>query len=207
MPREQISINIPKEWNENMKHGRCWCGKDHSEFEKGQKFYCSPAHAREYSKRIKYWSVFKDEILAEHGEICIVCKKTDAIWKQEQEELKHKAFFKIANEHPKPINEARSIMLAELQEQFEKIMDDAYVFDNFPWRLREMYPEFPDERYVFEKEYFVLEIDHIKAVALGGEMWDKKNLQVLCNFCHRKKTKEDIKKIKIMKKQEKNQIL
>ena len=62
MPREQISVDIPDEWNENMKHGMCWCGKDHTQFEKGQKFYCSLSHSKEYSKRIKYWSTFREEI-------------------------------------------------------------------------------------------------------------------------------------------------
>jgi len=200
LPREQISINIPKEWNENMKHGRCWCGKDHNEFDKGQKFYCSEVHAKEYSKRIKYWSNFKDEVLAEHGEICVACGKTDAVWKKEQEKLEHEAFLKVAKEHHKAINEARSILLSELQEQFDKIMDDAYVFDNFPWRLREMHRDLPDSRDVFDKQWFVLEVDHKIPVGAGGEMWNKENLQVLCNFCHKKKTKLDLKKIKEYKK-------
>lgn len=202
MPREQISIDIPQEWNENMKHGRCWCGKDHSEFDKLQKFYCSKDHADQYAKRIKYWSNFKDEVLAELGEVCVACGKTDEVWKKEQKELKHNAYLKIAKEHPKAINEARSILLAELQEQFEKIMDDAYVYRHFPWKLKKIYPLLPDTVDVFDRQYFVLEVDHKIPVGAGGEMWDKKNLQVLCNFCHKKKTKLDLKQIKEYKKNE-----
>ena len=26
---------------ENLKNGKCWCGKDRSEFQKGMKVYCS----------------------------------------------------------------------------------------------------------------------------------------------------------------------
>lgn len=36
-----------------------------------------------------------------------------------------------------------------------------------------------------------LEIDHIKALINGGDMWDKNNLRVLCHKCHVKKTKHD----------------
>lgn len=38
-----------------------------------------------------------------------------------------------------------------------------------------------------------LEVDHIKAIMNGGEMWDENNLQILCKECHNKKTKEDFK--------------
>lgn len=37
-----------------------------------------------------------------------------------------------------------------------------------------------------------LEVDHIKAVVNGGEMWDEKNLQTLCHACHVWKTKNDL---------------
>jgi len=44
-----------------------------------------------------------------------------------------------------------------------------------------------------------LEVDHIKAVALGGNIFDMDNLQTLCHECHANKTKRDIEKINIMK--------
>ena len=34
-------------------------------------------------------------------------------------------------------------------------------------------------------------VDHIVPVNLGGDMWDIKNLQVLCQQCHNEKTKID----------------
>ena len=43
-------------------------------------------------------------------------------------------------------------------------------------------------------ENFYLEVDHIEPICKGGDMWDEKNLQTICNFCHKKKTKEDVKK-------------
>lgn len=50
-----------------------------------------------------------------------------------------------------------------------------------------------------------LEVDHIKPYALGGKMWDKDNLQVLCYECHKEKTKLDIKKIAELRAIKKNQ--
>ena len=41
-----------------------------------------------------------------------------------------------------------------------------------------------------------LEVDHIIPVAITGKVFDKDNCQVLCNTCHKKKTKKDLKKIK-----------
>lgn len=34
-----------------------------------------------------------------------------------------------------------------------------------------------------------LEVDHIREVANGGDMWDESNLQTLCRKCHKAKTK------------------
>ncbi len=39
------------------------------------------------------------------------------------------------------------------------------------------------------------EIDHILAIALGGNNWDLENLQLLCHDCHKKKTRKDIYRI------------
>ena len=40
------------------------------------------------------------------------------------------------------------------------------------------------------------EVDHIKAIALGGNNWDLRNLQLLCRECHINKTRKDIYKIR-----------
>lgn len=53
--------------------------------------------------------------------------------------------------------------------------------------------------------------DHIKPIALGGDEWNKKNIQTLCNKCNKTKTKEDHKNIakqrRIDKIQDKNKVL
>ena len=45
--------------------------------------------------------------------------------------------------------------------------------------------------------------DHIKAIALGGDEWDMKNIQTLCEKCNKIKTKEDAKKIAQLRRNEK----
>ena len=43
------------------------------------------------------------------------------------------------------------------------------------------------------REY--LEVDHIIPIACGGDMHNFGNLQVLCKWCHKKKTIQDLKAI------------
>jgi 5-methylcytosine-specific restriction endonuclease McrA len=34
-------------------------------------------------------------------------------------------------------------------------------------------------------------VDHIKPINQGGSIWNKDNLQTLCNRCHNKKSAKD----------------
>jgi len=45
------------------------------------------------------------------------------------------------------------------------------------------------------KPYLDGDADHIEPIALGGDQWDLDNLQTLCRECHKKKTREDIRRI------------
>ena len=193
MVREQIKVDIPDEWLENMKHGRCWCGKDHTEFEDNQKFYCSKAHADDYAKRIQYWSSFKTQILERDKQTCVRCGRNKENFDEEQLKLEHKYFQEKAKLYPKAIAMGRAIKLKELQEHYEEIMNDAWIMEHMDWEVRE---ELDLPRISFNKEWFNVEVDHIKAVALGGGMWDINNMQTLCVGCHKLKTKEDMKKLK-----------
>ena len=47
---------------------------------------------------------------------------------------------------------------------------------------------------------YVEALDHVVPVALGGAEFERNNLQLLCRYCHNLKTKEDVKKISILKK-------
>jgi 5-methylcytosine-specific restriction endonuclease McrA len=47
--------------------------------------------------------------------------------------------------------------------------------------------------------------DHIIPIAIGGEEYDLENVQTLCIKCNKIKTKEDIKKIALYRRQDKHQ--
>lgn len=48
--------------------------------------------------------------------------------------------------------------------------------------------------------------DHIIPIAVGGEEYDLDNIQTLCVKCHKEKTKEDMKRISIYRKQSPEQL-
>ena len=57
-------------------------------------------------------------------------------------------------------------------------------------------------------DYSELEADHIIPIALGGDQWDKSNIQTLCYYCHKIKTKSDMKNIRIfLTKEEKQEMI
>jgi len=46
-----------------------------------------------------------------------------------------------------------------------------------------------------DRQTIATEIDHIKAIAEGGDKWDRDNLQPLCSDCHKRKSvRETIRK-------------
>lgn len=44
------------------------------------------------------------------------------------------------------------------------------------------------------------DVDHIIAISLGGECFDRENVRTLCQDCHKIKTKEDMKKLSFHRK-------
>lgn len=196
-------VDIPDEWMENMKHGRCWCGVDHTKFDKGQKYYCTKAHADEYSKRITYWSDFKDEILERDNHTCTKCGMNEEKFDAKELQREREFHLQIAKQYPNAIKLGRAILLKNLQQEYEKIMDDAYVADNLPYQVK-------DDQQIewkithFDKQHFYEEVDHEIPVALGGPMWDPENLHTMCYDCHKEKTKEDMIKIRARKANEKS---
>jgi len=48
--------------------------------------------------------------------------------------------------------------------------------------------------------------DHIIPIAIGGEEYDLENIQSLCNECNKVKTKKDMQKISLYRKQDESQI-
>jgi len=191
-PRENIKYDIPKEWIENFKKGCCpVCGKTKFEFNKGMKVYCSKKCRNLYSERIYTWQERRDKVLKERGEKCEKCKKTKEQLTKYMEEYKKKRKEEYILEHPEVLELERKRLMDQAEETYQKALnltaDDIYVYD-----LKKL-----------PYSYNTFEIDHKKAVALGGDMFDEKNLQVLCYTCHKEKTKEDMKKIVLLRKKEK----
>ena len=95
------------------------------------------------------------------------------------------------------IEKERIQQLNELESKYQKIMSDDYLIK---FELSNRYSDLPDglpsapEEDNWTEDRF--EVDHILAVSLGGDMWDKKNLQILCSTDHKKKTAEDMKKLR-----------
>lgn len=200
MAREQTLYDIPDEWKENLRVGHCWCGKPRAEFDKRQKIYCSQEHADEYGKRVKIWSIFKNNFLEKCGRTCSICGMTEEQWDKQEQAKEIEFYNNLVIEYKDAIEFERARKLVELQKQLDKINDDAEILKDMSWHTREAFdiPQGYDSR--FHKEHFQIEVDHINAVSLGGDMWDENNLRPLCNSCHKVKTKEDMHKLKFARK-------
>jgi len=200
LSREQTLYDIPDDWKANLRVGHCWCGKPRAEFDARQKIYCSQSHADEYSKRVKIWSVFKDKFLEKNGRVCSECSMTEEKWQTIQEQKEREFYGSMVSEFKDAIEFERSRRLIELQKDYERIFDDVEIFMNMGYHTKEAFhvPAGYERRY--HKEYFQIEVDHKIAVSLGGEMWDENNLRPLCNQCHKKKTKQDMHKLKYVRK-------
>lgn len=75
---------------------------------------------------------------------------------------------------------------------------------NHSWRRSKLARQ---KKYICDKcgikclDYYIL--DHIKPIALGGEEFDEKNLQILCKDCDKIKTRQDHKDIAKLRRTEK----
>ena len=199
MPREAMKDDYTQEEINNLESGKCWCGKPKLEFDKGMKVYCCKEHYRDWYRRTVPWSIFKDEVLEEMGKKCAGCGCTPESLKKKQKS-KYSDWIKLVKNNPECmllVQNERVKQLNELEERYQKIMDNDYLIkmelgSRFG-ELPEGIPRAPEEDNWTEDRF---EVDHIIAVSLDGEMWDKKNLQILCYRCHKKKTSADMKILK-----------
>ena len=193
-PRENIKYDIPKEWVENFKKGCCpVCAKTKFEFDKGMKVYCSPKCRELYGERIYTWQEKRDKILKKNGKKCEKCFKTQKQLSKYKDEYKIEQKKKYLESHPELLEQRRKELMEEAEEKYQQALnlkpEDLFLY-------REI-PELP-------WSYDTFEVDHITPVALGGDMFDEENLQVLCYTCHKEKTKKDMKEIANLRKREKN---
>ena len=194
--REPMKNDVPELWRQRAKAGLCpVCGKTQQKFKKRMRVYCSPKCRDKYASKYTFWTTERNNFLKEHGKTCDICGTTPEKIKQYNEEGYKKAVKEwLTNpKNKKILEEKRDESLVELSKYFEerynKIMDDADFFDYVMW----------DERHELKQGYNIrvgFDVDHITALCNGGEMWDKKNWQVLCSECHKEKTRNDLKERK-----------
>jgi len=195
MTREISKDDYTEDEIKNLELGKCWCGKPKSEFDNLMRIYCSKDHRSDWYLRTITWSVFKNDVLDVKGKKCKKCGATkddskpryEIALKQWRDEIKSKPNLREL------IVQTRLKELEELEEKYQRIMNDDYLIDHeIYYQNRDDVPEKPND-YSFNVTF---DVDHIKAVSLGGDMWNKKNLQILCTDCHKVKTKIDMQKLK-----------
>jgi hypothetical protein len=178
---------------ENLKLGRCWCGKERQDFMKGMRVYCTPEHREIWASKTLTWQEFRNRFMNKHGKFCDSCGRKsseDLYWEQTAVQKKY------INEH---IPQIKPQIIAERLLRLE----DRYNRD-FLQAISDDIDIYEAERYLKSKNIklptvsnsridVAFEVDHKIAIVNGGPEFDENNLQVLCSDCHKKKTKTDLK--------------
>jgi 5-methylcytosine-specific restriction endonuclease McrA len=193
MDREPMKNDVPLLWRQRAKAGLCpVCGKTSDQFEPMMRVYCSSKCRDEYASKYTYWSVEREKFIRVHGKICDICGITlEKIKEYKEVEYRNRVKEWLSNPvNHKKLEDKRDEALVNLSEYFQnkydEIMDDIVFFDSSLWE---------EQHKLREKliDYTGFEVDHIKALCNGGDMWDTSNWRVLCSECHKKKTSQDLK--------------
>ena len=195
---------VPELWRQRAKAGLCpVCGKTGEEFDKGMRIYCSPKCRDGYASKFTFWTNVRNKILKRDGNVCAICKITTEKLQKKKEDTK-KQIIKEWLSKPNNIRlleEHRDTLLVEWSKEWEdrykSLMDDNWLLEHHYWNITgnhqmDLYHGKLPDRVTFD-------VDHIVALCNGGAMWDESNLQVLCNECHKKKTKKDLSERKRIK--------
>ncbi len=184
MQRSQIKYDIPDEWLKNRDKGLCpVCAKTKDEFEPRRQVYCSQKCADKYQSKIITWPELREVIFKRDGKICKDCKFDESKVEEMEKKLYNKALKDW--ETPKKIKEMKVSVLKDIAKKEELLNDNKKL-------IKEVgnFHDKPSEwNYRIGKDFHV---DHIVAIVNGGDQWDEKNLQVLCEKCHHKKTAKDM---------------
>jgi len=199
MARQLMKVDVPKNWIIRRNAGLCpVCGKDPSEFEKGMRVYCSVRCREEYAKCYCHWNDIRERIFKRDGRKCAKCGITNNKIHQDLIKKKKELMKKFVEEKKELIEYLRNKKLNELSERYEKdykniMKDDLEFIEDNKWSIDE---EILKKHGIYFSQFIEremsFEIDHIKAIVNGGDEWDEKNLQVLCEKCHKEKTKRDM---------------
>jgi len=204
MVRESIKNEVPELWRQRYNAGLCpVCGKDKSDFNKNMRVYCSPKCRDEYAKKFTSWTELREKVLKRDNETCTICGINSNKFMDIKKVEERRNFENWIKNNPEEVKHWRDVALVKLSKSFEE--DYERIKDDIKFLKRFM--DYDEQRKLEVTKWgFGCEVDHIKAVALGGAMWDENNLQTLCKECHKLKTRKDRKKISInnLKKGNKN---
>jgi len=161
--RQQVKPDNPQE-REWYRSGRCRnCGKELD----SARHYCDGNCNAEYWERHS-WASIRLQVFRRDDFKCAHCGF------QVQEAAGEGYYDSIYLPIVDPLHWAKQL---EIDERLQRRTASNWVWD---YKL---------EKRVFTKPPFVA--DHILPIALGGDEWDLNNLQTLCIFCNKVKTKGD----------------
>lgn len=199
MVRQLIKNDVPELWKKRAKAGLCpVCGKSKVEFDKGMIVYCSVKCRDEYASHYELWQNLRDKIIKRDNNTCQECGINEEKVKKAWESSKKDILNKFLEKERKEIDVFRDIELQKLSERYEEdykdIMDDISLFSRIKWELEKQFGKAYPEIFAYSWRNPTFDVDHIKAIVNGGDMWDENNLRCLCEECHKRKTKLDMKK-------------
>ncbi len=198
MNREVLKNDVPDLWRKRMKAGLCpVCGKTKVEFEKMMRVYCSHKCRDAYADKYTYWSEVREKVLKRDNNTCANCGINATKMRAENDRLVNECLDNFIKTHPVEIKNEQDDMIIQASKDFEIEYNKAMDLKIVAHRIINY-----DELHKATKSIFgiALNADHIVPVAKGGDMWDMNNIQTLCEGCHKKKTKQDIKEIIVHKK-------
>ena len=186
----------------NIKSGKCWCGKPRSEFQRGMRVYCSPEHRAIWQSKVLTWQEFRDQFLREHGKKCDMCgveslhEEYEKLFGEAQKKRERALMELKPSIQDFIIAKKLDLLESDYERRFFEAVDPGnvsiYDLENYARQHKLKIPELPKWHNVSAQPERVFEVDHIQAIVNGGNEFDKSNLQVLCQDCHRKKTKNDM---------------
>lgn len=197
MVRQLIKNDVPELWKKRAKSGLCpVCGKTKAEFDKGMIVYCSKKCRDVYASHYELWDSLRDKILKRDNKTCQKCGINEEKARENWEKSKEDVLKEFLEKERKEFEVFRDKELQELSKRYEEdyseIMDDVKLFRRINWQLSSQFgKDYPNIFSSFPK-IPSFHVDHIKAIINDGDVWDKNNLQVLCEDCHKKKTKQDM---------------
>lgn len=208
MNRPSVQSFVSPEWKSRIERRECpVCGTPRVAFEPPRKKFCSDKCQEEYGKRWKVWATVRAKVLIRDKYTCqypgcgMNIEKAEKIH-EETREAHDKENIVWVTTNCADLIEAEQ---TRRMETASKVMEEAVdlesivkeVYRGLRFRARDRYdglPKVPPED--AHRVNLNLEVDHKNPVANGGELWDQENLWTLCEKHHRKKTKEDMKKIR-----------